>query len=359
MRFLTISAFLAIFCAVLSEIYTRSFEHLDSTERPARSFLQSEDTVEEHISSDIAYPSLSTRKPKKKPRRKRKIYHRRKGKKSSSLKKSPFTEHTEGKSSYFKDLWKSSAFTPIRKIFSLFQKEPKKEKEMVDPQYLLFLWVGVFVLGCNMFVMGYRQKSFNIFVISYFYTWRPVYSFLKEMPKHFHGSWVSKYKWFKAFAVAIGHNPSLFIGSISVCLLLSAVFCFCVQKFMYICLFAGNGLLFLFISRSESFLQIDPQKQLFIVICGVVFFLVLFKLVWGKIEKCLYFFIFALFGTLFILSALSELFSVQLEIPCLILNYESQAVNRNMSKLIEYLCIASLTGTSILMQAKVRKLYSK
>lgn len=357
MRAQVLSIFLVGLPALLSEEYLRPpFPPLGKI-RPAVNIPQrTGDAAEEseYVSSDV-FLSLSSQETENSSSERTHGSSEESRDSLSFLRDSPLAGRAPDGFLNFRQTLESKVYAPLRRVLSKWSYKKNKPFDSIDPCYFPVLWLLMFVFGCNMFVLGYRQKTFNTFAVSYFYMCKPVYLWLKKLPKIYRKSWIRDYEWFKAFKDLTAHTLPLLFMCFCVCLGLAAFLSFCIQKFLYISILIGNALIVLLISRSEIFVDVDPVVQLGCIICAVVLFLFLFKFTWGRVEKCFYFFIFALFSTLFILLSLSEIFNIGLYVPSYVLNYKAKSSGRNLSGKAECILILVLAGLSIFMQTKGTK----
>ncbi|KAI5191924.1 hypothetical protein NEMIN01_1742 [Nematocida minor] len=255
---------------------------------------------------------------------------------------------------YLKDS-PDSSLSKLKNFISNKKKENTSELPIFDPKYLTGLLIVLFVLGCNMLLLGYKEKRFNVFAIISFYAFKPIYSFLSNLVKSEKHSALGEYELFLKFREIIEPEmPRLILCSL-ICAALSGAVCYSIHTFIRFFVFASIGALFLSGPGWDMFMQMESSRKFFIVVGSIAILLVLFRVVQSSIEKYLFLTVFGLFGTLFVLLPVSEILLLGFACPAFILNYGSCLVCSKIPLNVEYTTIAAMTGLSIYMQHSISK----
>ncbi|EIJ89791.1 hypothetical protein NEPAR06_1176 [Nematocida parisii] len=227
----------------------------------------------------------------------------------------------------------------------------------LDKKYINIALLAMFVIGCNMALYGVEYKTFNAFVLVWYYLFKTVYhqiTEIKNMP------WINivlgNVLFEKICKYTSNNNNSMAISSV-MCLLLAVGLCWFINISFRMIVLGSVLSLSLYVMQIVDLWSIGAERGLGALIFLVVFVLIFYKFLHKNVERYMFIAIFAFFSSVLIFLSLSEILLLGFVIPAIVLNYTTDAKESNISLNMEFFSLGVIMLVSCGMQ--VYKTYKK
>ncbi|KAI5166047.1 hypothetical protein NEIRO03_0710 [Nematocida sp. AWRm78] len=220
----------------------------------------------------------------------------------------------------------------------------------LDKKYINIALLAMFVIGCNMALYGVDYKTFNAFVLVWYYLFKTVYhqiTEIKNMP------WVNivlgNVLFEKICKYTSNHNNSMAISSI-ICLLLTISLCWFINISFRMIVLGSVLSLSLYVMQIVDLWSIGAERGLGALVFLVVSVLIFYKFLHKNVERYMFIAIFAFFSSVLIFLSLSEILLLGFVIPAIVLNYATDAKESNISLNMEFFSLGAIMLVSCGMQ---------